>query len=383
MWFSFNKLPGKQETCHVRVHIGGGGNASIADPFDALANSALMLPREQKVLEYFLKMAKPTKNKAEFIIDHIVFGSLLPFCSAIPFEIASLGVISFAKQNARIRASLAAPNTPEAAIEFTLIKGSGGKIKKPLFFGDINAYVIDEDLKLYSIAPNLTQSEAEAIVTSMPLPLLGLCQSDSRQMFYALSRLGIDFSCLDELAVKPERAQIILRLLLSIDDLTKRMCARCHLVTEITHKDFFDEVEIKSTGSIPTIHILADKSLDEERYIEVVATPTLLKRPAEDETATRNFLCQLGAGPARLHDGFELTGEHAFKLLKSIAQKDMLPAFIRLDDNVRPRIIELGRKPTLHLRADEPTPKRVEIALGLSDEFDATDATYAQIISNT
>lgn len=364
----------------MRVHIGGGGTASIADPFDALSNTALMLPREQKVLELFLKMAKPTKNRAEFTLDHTSFGTILPFCAAIPFEITSIGVISFAKQNARIRASLKSADTLEAAIEFSLTKTGGAKIKKPLFFGDVNAYVIDDELKLYAIAPNLTQSEAEAIINSLPLPLLGLCQKESRQMFYALSRLGIDFTCLDEIAERPEKSEIILRLLLNIDDLSKRMCARCHLVTEIGYGEFFDEVEIKSTGSIPTLHILANANLDEERYVDDLAIPLLLRRPADDESAARNFLYQLGAGPARLHDGFELVGEDAFKLLKSITQKDLLPPFIRLDDNVRPQIIELGTKPTLHLRASEPNPKRVEIALGLSDDFDKTDATYAQLI---
>lgn len=380
MWFSFNKLPGKQELCNVRVHIGGGGTASIADPFDALSNASLMLPREQKVLELFLKMAKPTKSKAEFTLDHSSFGSLLPFCAAIPFEITSMGVISFAKQHARIKATLKNPHTPDASIEFSLAKSGGGKIKKPVFFGDVNAYVIDEDLKLYAIVPNLTQSEAEAIVHSLPLPLLGLCQKESRQMYYALSRLGIDFSCLHEIAKPPERSQIILRLLLNIDDLSKRMVARCHLVTEIGNGDFFDEVEIKSTGSIPTIHILADAQLDEERYLDNVVVPTLLLRPADEEIAARNFLYQLGAGPARLHDGFELIGDDAFKLLKSITQKDLLPPFIHLDDNVRPEIIELGTKPTLHIRADEPVPKRVEVALGLSEAFDKTNATYAQLL---
>lgn len=380
MWFAFNKLPAKQETCTVRVHIGGGGTVSIGDPFDALANPALMLPREQKVLELFLKMAKPTKNKAEFILDHSSFGSLLPFCSAIPFEIANAGVISFAKQQARIRATLKNPYSPEACIEFSLAKNGAGKIKKPMFFGDVNAYVIDEDLKLYAIAPNLTPAEAEAIVFSAPLPLLGLCQKESRQMFYALSRLGIDFSCLDEIAKTPDQSQIILRLLLSIDDLTKRMCARAHLVTEISLGDFFDEVEIKSTGAIPPLHILALASLDEERYVDNVKIPTLIKRPTENEHSARNFLYHLGAGPARLHDGFELIGEDAFKLLKSITQKDLLPKFIKLDEHVRPQIIELGLQPTLHIKASETEPKRVEVSLGLSDEFDKTDGTFAMLV---
>ena len=70
-------------------------------------------------------------------------------------------------------------------------------------------------------------------------------------MFYALSRLGIDFSCLDNLAKEPDSTQIVLRLLLDIDDLSKKMCARAHLVTQISYKDFSDEVEIKATGSIP------------------------------------------------------------------------------------------------------------------------------------
>ena len=78
--------------------------------------------------------------------------------------------------------------------------------------------------------PHLTQREAEAIVFSSPLPLLGLYQKDSREMFYALSRLGIDFSCLHEIALEPDFSRIVLRLLLHIDDLNKKMVVRAHLV---------------------------------------------------------------------------------------------------------------------------------------------------------
>jgi SNF2 family DNA or RNA helicase len=376
IWFSFNKLPKMHETCHVRVHI-GGGNTSLGDPYDAVSNHNLILAREQKVLELFLKIAKPQKAKAEFTLDHTSFGSLLPYCSVIPFEIIGTGVISPAPQHAVIKALLKDAETKDVGIEFLLLNSNQEEIKEPLFFGDVNAYVIDENLKLYLITPNVTQNEAHSILNSSRLPLLGLCQKESRQMFYTLSRLGIDFSCLNEVSLQPQCSQIVLRLLLTIDDLSKKMCARAHLVTEITDGDFFDEVEIKSTGSIPNIHILAPADLDEERYVDNVQIPTLLKRPSEEEKAARHFLYHLGAGPARLHDGFELTGDDALELLKSISQKDRMPSFIKLDDNARPTIIELTEKATLHIKASESKPKRVEVAMGLSDEFDKTGTKFS------
>jgi len=372
IWFAFNKLPSKLETCMVRVHIGTSAN-SLSDPYEALANAGFLLPRQQKVLERFLKLAKPTKTKAEFTIDHTSFGTILPFCSAIPFELIGEGVISFAKQNAKIKASLKKGEANEAAIEFSLLEDSGNKIKNPRFFGDVNAYVIDDQLKLYLIVPNLTQLEAEVILTSPQLPLLGLCQKDSREMFYALSRLGIDFSCLHELAIPPEHSQIYLRLLLNIDDISKKMCARAHLVTDIRHGDFNDEVEIRSTGAIPTIHISAAKDLDEEKFVDSIEAPKLLARPNETELAARSFLYHLGAGPARLHDGFELNGDDAFELLKTISHKDRLPSFIKLDDNAHPTIIELSSQVSLRVRGEGERPNRVEVALSLSPEFDRTN----------
>ena len=187
-----NKLPSKLETCTVRVHIGGNNN-SVSDPYEAISNNAILLPRQQRVLERFLKLAKPTKNKAEFTLDHASFSSILPFCSAIPFEVMGEGVVSFAKLNARIKASLKLGPKKNPMIEFSLLHGNNEKINNPRFFGDVNAYVIDEHLKLQMIVPNLTQSEAEAILSSPSLPILGLCQKESREMFYALSRLGIRF----------------------------------------------------------------------------------------------------------------------------------------------------------------------------------------------
>jgi len=375
IWFAFNKLPLKGETCIVRVHI-GGGSISINDPYDALANKNALLPRQHLVLERFLKLAKPTRAKSEFVLDHASFSILLPYCSAIPFELTGVGVISPAKYNARIKATLRTKKQ-ENTIEFSLLSGSQEKIKDPQFFGDINAYVIDHDLKLQLLVPHLTQKEAEAIVRSSPLPLMGLYQKDSREMFYALSRLGIDFSCLHEIAIEPDFSRIVLRLLLHIDDLSKKMVVRAHLVTEICYEDFSDEVEIKATGSIPTLHMRAAHDLDEEKYVESIPAPELLRRPFENEKAARSFLYHLGAGPARLHDGFELTGENAFELLKTICQKDRLPDYISIDDKACPTIIELSQKPVLRIRSSEAKPSRVEVALSLSPQFDATNADFA------
>jgi SNF2 family DNA or RNA helicase len=108
-----------------------------------------------------------------------------------------------------------------------------------------------------------------------------------------------------------------------------------------------------------------------------MAVPTLLTRPASDEQAARNFLYQLGARPARLHDGFELLGEDAFQLLKSISQKDLLPEFIKLDQHARPRIIELCDRPTLRLKAYENSQSRVDVALSITSEFDMTNADFS------
>lgn len=376
IWFAFNKFPNKQEICTVKIHI-GGNNSSVSDPYEAIANNGILLPRQQKVLERLIKLAKPTKNKSEFTLDHTSFGSLLPYCGAIPFELAGEGVLSFAKLNARIKASLKEGPNKEPLIEFSLLPGNEEKITNPKFFGEVNAYVVDDQLKLHLIVPNLTQSEAEAILSSPPLPLLGLCQKESREMFYALSRLGIDFSCLDQLAIDPDDGQIILRLLLNIDDITKKMCARAHLVTKIVHGNFNDEVEIKATGAIPTIHIRAHKDLDEERYIDKIEAPELLRRPSVNEQEARSFLYHLGAGPARLHDGFELSGDDAFELLKSISHKDRLPSFIKLDDNAHPRIIELDDKATILITSEEKNPTRVNVALSLSPEFDETNAPFS------
>ncbi len=373
MWFAFNKLPLKNELCQVRVHI--GSTSSVNDPFDAVAGN-MLLPREQKVLEMLLKMGKPTKSRAEFILDHASFGTLLPYCAAIPFEVTGVGVITFSKQNARIKASLKNAHTNEAHIEFSLLKASMDVIEKPMFFGEVNAYVIDQELRVYLITPNLTQAEAESILSSSALPLLGLCQKESRQMFYALSRMGIDFSCINEVANVPEKCQIVLRLILTIDDLSKKMCARAHLVTQIQNSDFTDEVEIRSTGSIPTIHISATDDMDEQKYIDA-KIPVILKRPNANEKASRAFLYQLGASPARLHDGFELMGDDAFSLLKAISHKDSLPSFIELDEQARPEIIELWDFPVLHIKSEEKNPKRVEVSLGVSPKFDKTGANFA------
>ena len=283
---------------------------------------------------------KPTKNKSEFQINYLCFSKILPFCAAIPFEIINHGVLTISKQHAFIKAFF---NKEKSTLEFNLVKSSFEKIDNPQFFGEINAYAIDDDYKVYLISPPITPIEAKSIVASGELPLLGLYQKDSRQMFYALSRLGIDFGCLNEVAKETKKTQIYLRIILTIDDITKSMRARVHLVTEIIDEDFSDEVEIKSTASIPCIHIAVDHNLNEEKYIDEISIPKLLRRPHNQENNARQFIYQLGASPARLHDGFELKGDAAFELIKNISNPQLLPSYIKLDENTKPTIIEIGR----------------------------------------
>ncbi|HXW60449.1 MAG TPA: hypothetical protein VEK06_02820, partial [Myxococcota bacterium] len=175
IWFQFNKLPSKTENCLVKIHIGGGA-ASITDPYDAIVNRNILLPRQERVLERFLKLAKPTKSKSEFVLDHASFGIILPYCSAIPFEVVGIGVINASIENARIKATLRNAGQNESAIEFSLLSGSQEKIKEPRFFGDVNAYILDKNLRLQVLVPHVTPSEAEAILSSPPLLLMGLCQ---------------------------------------------------------------------------------------------------------------------------------------------------------------------------------------------------------------
>jgi superfamily II DNA or RNA helicase len=357
------------------VHI-GGTHSSFNDPYDAIAHKNILLPRQFLVLERFLTLAKPTRTKSEFMLDYAGFNILLPYCSAIPFELIGVGVIGPSQSPARVKASLKSKDN-ENSIEFSLVSGTDERIKDPKFFGDINAYIIDNNCKLQIIIPHLTPQEAEAVIYSPTLPLIGLYQKESREIFYALSRMGIDFSCLHHLAQKPEFSRIVLRLLLYIDDLNQKMTLRAHLVTEIRDHDFSDEVEIKATGSIPTLHICVAHDLDEERYTDNLKNPPLLYRPFEHEEAARSFLYHLGAGPARLHDGFELKGDHAFALLKSICNKDLLPPYIIIDNKSCPTIIELSKKPTLRIKSSHDKPTRVEVALSLSPEFDQTNTDFA------
>lgn len=373
IWFSFNKLPEKQTDCLVKIHI-GGHNSSLSDPYDTLANSHVILPRQQKVLDILLLEGRACKNKSEFQISYASFSKILPFCSAIPFEIVNHGVLTISKQHAHLKAFF---DKEKNILELNLIKSSFEKINNPLFFGEINAYAIDEDYKVYLISPPITPTEAKSIITAGELPLLGLCQKDSRQMFYALSRLGIDFSCLNEVAKEPQKTQIYLRVILSIDDISKKMCARVHLVTEIIDENFSDEVEIKSTGSIPSIHIAVDANFDEEKYVEEITIPKLLRRPHANENNARQFIYQLGASPARLHDGFELKADAAFELIKNISNPQLLPSYIKLDDSTRPTVIELPRKPNLLLNHDVNAKNRIQVALSINEEFDQKDIHFS------
>ncbi len=378
IWFSFDKLPKEQLSCIASVFI-ASKEKSYHNPYDALGESHLLLPRQQKVLELFLALAKPTKSKNEFIIDYLAFSKLLPYSSAIPFEIAGLGVLVFAQSNATIKSSLTEDEN-KTSIIFSVTKNTTDQIENPQVFGDINSYIIDNEGKIYQVVPPITPSEVKAIITSPTLALLGLCQAQSRKMFYSLSRLGVDFSALDKIAKTPENYQIFLRILLEIDNTSKKLSVRAHLVSKLSYQDFSDEVEIKSTGSIPAIHIAAEKNLDEEKYIENISIPPLLKRAEKEERDARSFLYHLGASPAKFHDGFQLEEESAFALLKAICEGDILPSYIKLDDNTKPELIYLPKKPSLKIDSDEITPTRIDVSLSLGKEYDNAGTPFKKLL---
>lgn len=380
IWFSFDKLPKDQQSATAQVFI-GNQEKSYNNPYDAISNNDILLPRQQKVLELFLSLSKASKNKNEFIVDYAAFSRLLPFSSAVSFEVTGLGVLNFSKNNARLKADL---NEDDKGLKivFALTKNGIKTMDSLQFFGDINAYVIDSLAMVYPVTPAMTTNEIKAILSTSGLLLVGLCQKESRDMFYSLARLGVDFSCLNKIAITPKSCKIYLRIILEIDPKDKKMCIRAHLVTELIDENFKDEVEIRAIGSIPSIHICADKNLDEEKFNERIEIPKLLRRPYKEEQEARNFLYHLGASPAKNHEGFYFNESNSFLLLKAISQKDGLPSFINLDENTRPKLIYLPNKPRLIIVAKEKKPTRVETAIGLNAEYDETNTPFKKLLES-
>ena len=353
------------ERTFVRLHD-GPRSESIVETRGLLKGATPLSARERAAIEILDEAGPSHAKKGRFSLTKAQVGRLLAFATDVPLEVENKGGVAVQSRPARITGRIR--DTADGnALVFEACDADGAPLKSPLVLGDREAFLLDEQLKLYRISPVLLPGEANALMQSEPLLLAGLATEEGRAGFQAVVGLGAELADLVEVARRSEpAAKIVLRAMLTRADDGPGIALRVHLVTELASDGRSDEVEVTARGAIPPVHGLETPG---ENGVPGVL---LIARPSTDEEEARQALFDLGLHAAASHKGFTAIGEAGLDVLVKLASAEGLPKTVHVDPDTLPRIVRLPSVPVLAVRK-VPDDKRGLLAVRLDIGEEAQD----------
>jgi len=361
------------ERTFVRLHD-GPRSESIVETRPLLQGAATPLSaRERAVVEILHEAGPSHAKKGRFSLTKAQVGRLLAFAADVPLEVEGKGSIAVVPRPARITGRVKDHETGTALV-FEAVDADGITIDKPMILGEREAFLLDEQLKMYRVSPPLLPGEARTLLDTEPLILAGLCTEEGKAGFESVVGLGADIADLVEVARTPDPApRIVLRAMLTRADDGPGFQLRVHLVTELSAADedgkpVSDEVEVSARGSIPPVHAVELPPKKGEKD----GSAMMIARPSTDEEVARKALFDLGLHAAASHKGFSAQGEPGLDVLVKIASLQGIPSFVHVDRDTLPRIVRLPSVPKL--KAIPHTPKDgdkrglLDVRLDIGDE---------------
>lgn len=361
------------ERAFIRLHD-DTRTESITETRSLLDGNQMQLSaRERAAVEILHEVGPSHARKGRFNLTRAQIGRLLAFAAELSIEVEGKGTISVMSKPARIVGKLR--DTDEGvALCFLVVDSDGEIIKEPQVVGDREAYVLDEQLKMYRMSFSMLPSEAQALVGSEPLLLGGLVTDEGRAGFEAVVALGADVADLIEVAHQSDPpARITLRAMLTGGDDKDSTALRVHLVTELGHNGQRDEVEVSSRGALSPVHALPVEGVAKNASLkngalkngaakvsnnpvgsdinQIEKIPFLaVTRPLDLEEEARQALFDLGLTPASAHRGYVAVGEKALDILMRLTDVGGLPSFVLTDPDTLPIIIRVPAQPRLFVR---------------------------------
>lgn len=360
------------ERTFVRLHD-GPRSESIVETRPLLQGAGTPLSaRERAVVEILHEAGPSHAKKGRFSLTKAQVGRLLAFAADVPLEVEGKGSIAVQPRPARITGRVKEHETGTALV-FEAVDADGGAIEKPMILGEREAFLLDEHLKMYRVAPPLLPGEARTMLETEPLILAGLCTDEGKAGFESVVGLGADIADLVEVARSPDSTpRIVLRAMLTRADDGPGFQLRVHLVTELAAlgddgKRHSDEVEISARGAIPPVHAveLPPKKGEKEGGAMLIA------RPSTNEEMARHALFDLGLHASASHKGFSAQGEYGLDVLVKIAALQGIPSFVHVDGDTLPRIVRLPPVPKLKVtpRPDKDDKRGLlDVRLDIGDE---------------
>jgi superfamily II DNA or RNA helicase len=359
------------ERTFVRLHD-GPRSESIVETRPLLTGQTPLSARERAAVEILHEAGPSHAKKGRFSLTKAQIGRLLAFAQDVPLEVEGKGGVAVIPRPARITGRVADVEGGTALV-FEATDADGNTIQgpplpdgvpgRPQILGEREAFLLDDQLKLYRVAPPLLPGEATALLGCEPLMLQGLTTEEGKNGFEAVVGLGVDLADLVEVARPSDpAAKIVLRAMLTRADDGPGFALRVHLVTELGAHGadgtaYHDEVEVSARGALPPVHAIeipavkkpgarASKAPAEEAD----GSSILVARPSTNEELARQALFDLGLHAAASHRGFTAVGEPSLDILVKIAAKEGIPDFVQVDADSLPRIVRLPPVPVLNVR---------------------------------
>ena len=350
------------ERTFVRLHD-GPRSESITETRALLTGQTPLSARERAAVEILHEAGPSHAKKGRFSLTKAQVGRLLAFASDVPLEVEGRGGIAVVPRPARITGRVKELEGGEA-LAFEACDADGATLTNPMILGEREAYLLDDQLKLFRVSPPLLPGEARALLETEPLMLGGLCTEEGRAGFEAVVGLGAELADLVEVARQPIHPRIVLRAMMTRADDGPGYQLRAHLVTELAAEGFSDEVEVSARGAVPPVHAVATPPQKGEKEGGVL----LIARPSTNEEVARQALFDLGLHAAASHRGFSAHGEAALDVLVKLAAKEGIPDFVHVDPDTLPRIVRLPSVPRLKV---EPTGEKrglLSVRLDIGEE---------------
>lgn len=247
------------ERTFVRLHD-GPRTESIVETRPLLTGQTPLSARERAAVEILHEAGPSHAKKGRFSLTKAQIGRLLAFAQDVPLEVEGKGAVAVIPKPARITGRVKDVVLPSGdggtALVFEATDAEGARIKDPQILGEREAFLLDDQLKLYRVAPPLLPGEANALLLCEPLMLQGLTTDEGKGGFEAVVGLGVELANLVEVARASDPApKTVLRAMLTRADDGPGFALRVHLVTELhvpsNVGQLDDEVEVSARGALP------------------------------------------------------------------------------------------------------------------------------------
>lgn len=334
----FHELPRREGKCLAELFIESSENA-VCEPGKLLDPKVNLSPRQLACVQIFVGATAFSAKRDVYALSPNQAIAVFLLANDVTVEVRGKGVATLSSKPAYLKAFLETDK-----IRFLPVDANRCVIPDVVVMGTERAFILDSKLQIYNLEPVFMPAEVDALLALPSVSVDACADEDSGVVYSQLAKLGVDLSCLTDLALDCD-SKIILRALLG-----KNLDLRLHLVNELSYQGQTDEVEIRSKGALEPVFWLP--------------SGLAVRRSTNRENEARQILFSMGAVPSQKHKGFAARGQKALDILAQLTKQGTLPDWIEVDRDCLPTTLVLPEKPVLSVEQSKDSQLRVQLQLG-------------------